>query len=57
MLQYRLTVISNNSAVKTFGTSAMFICGAENAAPAAIGTDHDNKARNRSFRQFLYIPI
>ncbi len=57
MLQYRLFAVRNMTMEKTFGTTAMFICDAENKAPAMIGTDHDNKAWNRSFRQSMYIPI
>ena len=57
MLQYRLSVTRNNTAMETFGKPAMFICGADKFAPATIGTDHDIKAWNRSFRQSLYIPI
>ena len=57
MLQHRLSVIMNNIAEITFGTPAMSVCDADKFAPATIGTDHDNKAWNRSFRQSLNIPI
>ena len=57
MLQYRLFVVRNITVMKTFGKPAMSVCGADKFAPATIGTDHDIKAWNRSFRQSLYIPI
>ena len=57
MLQYRLSVVRNITVMKTFGKPAMSICGADNFAPATIGTDHDIKAWNRSFWRSFYIPI
>ena len=57
MLQYRLSVVSNITVMKTFGKPAMFICDADKFSPATIGTDRDNEAWNRPFRQSLYIPI
>ena len=57
MLQYRLSVVRNITAMKTFGKPAMFICDADKFAPATIGTGHDTQAWKGSFGQFLYIPI
>ena len=57
MLQFRLSVIRNIDAMNAFGKPAMFICDAEKKALASTGADHDDKAWNRLFRQFLYIPI
>ena len=61
MLQHRLSadrnMTRNITIDKTFGAPAMFICDADNNAPANKGTDHGTKAWNRPFRQSLYIPI
>ena len=53
----RLSAVRNITIAKTFGKPAMFICDADKYAPAVIGTDRDNEAWNRPFRQSLYIPI
>ena len=57
MLQYRLSVVRNITAMKTFGKPAMFICGADNFGPATIGAGRGIQAWKGSFGQFLYIPI
>ena len=57
MLQYRLSAVRNITVAKTFGKPVMFICDADKFAPATIGTDRDNKAWYRPFKQSLYNPI
>ena len=59
MLQYRISVIGNNSEAKSFGELAMSICVADKyvLALAIAGAGHDTNAWNPSFRQSLHIPI